>query len=524
MTIPRTPFDPAAYGLPGEAELAAWAAAYFPEFTAPVLDLSAENGETPNNTAGAYGVDPGISAPGNLLRGGVPAVPEPGAVSPVVIPQGAEPARGGLEFPPAAPERGVPAAGPGDPSLSRYIGPKSLAEIRADFPILAERVNGHDLVWLDNAATTQKPQAVIDRLVHFYRHENSNVHRGVHELADRSTNAYEEARLKTARFIGAASADNIVFVRGTTEGINLAAQGFVKPLLRPGDEIVLTMLEHHANIVPWQIVAEETGALLRVAPIDETGQIILPAYEGLFSGRTRFVSLTQVSNALGTIAPVEEMIRIAHARGVPVLVDGAQSAAHLPVNVSALDADFFVFSGHKIFGPTGIGALYGKSALLEAARPYQGGGNMIADVTFARTLYQKAPAKFEAGTGNIAGAVGLGAALDYVSALGMEHIAAWERELVRYGTEELAKVPGLRLVGTAARKAGVFSFVLAGRDNGEVGKRLNRRGIAVRAGHHCAQPGLRFFGLEGTVRPSLAFYNTFGDIDRLTAALREIAG
>jgi cysteine desulfurase/selenocysteine lyase len=427
---------------------------------------------------------------------------------------------------PAATFAGAPpsAAGPADQSLSRRIGSKSLAAIRADFPILAEKVNGHDLVWLDNAATTQKPQAVIDRLVFFYRHENSNVHRGVHELADRSTNAYEDARQKIARFIGAPSADNIVFVRGTTEGINLVAQAYVKPLLRPGDEIILTMLEHHANIVPWQIIAAETGALIRVAPIDGSGQIILSEYEKLFSGRTRFVSFTQVSNALGTITPAAEMIGIAHANRVPVLVDGAQAVSHMPVNISALDADFFVFSGHKIFGPTGIGVVYGKSALLEAARPWQGGGNMISDVTFERTFYQAPPAKFEAGTGNIADAVGLGAALDYVSALGMENIAAWEHELVRYGMQELAKIPGLRLVGTAAQKTSVLSFVFPGRDNGELAKFLNGRGIAVRAGHHCAQPGLRFFGLEGTVRPSLAFYNTFGEIDKLAAALREIAG
>jgi cysteine desulfurase/selenocysteine lyase len=383
-------------------------------------------------------------------------------------------------------------------------------------------VNGHDLVWLDNAATAQRPQAVIDRLSFYYRHENSNVHRGVHELADRSTDAYEEARLKTARFIGAPSADNIVFVRGTTEGINLAAQAYVKPLLRPGDEIILTMLEHHANIVPWQLIAEETGALIRAAPIDQSGQIIFSEYEKLFSVRTRFVSATHVSNALGTIAPAAEIIQIAHARGVRVLIDGAQSVSHMPVHVGALDADFFVFSGHKIFGPTGIGVLYGKSDVLEAARPWQGGGNMIADVTFERTLYRKAPAKFEAGTGNIADAVGLGAALDYVSAIGMENIAAWEHELLHYGIKELAKIPGLHLVGTADQKAGVLSFVLDRHGNEEVATYLNTRGIAVRAGHHCAQPVLRFFGLEGTVRPSVAFYNTFEEIDKLAAALWEL--
>jgi cysteine desulfurase/selenocysteine lyase len=379
-------------------------------------------------------------------------------------------------------------------------------------------------VWLDNAATTQKPRQVIERLARFYEHENSNVHRGAHELANRSTDAYEEARAKVARFIGAPAADNIVFVRGTTEGINLVAQSYVKPLLRPGDEIILTVLEHHANIVPWQLIAQETGATIRVAPIDGSGQIILSEYERLFNSRTRFVAATQVSNVLGTIVPVEELIHIAHARGARVLIDGAQSVAHMPVNVLALDADFFVFSGHKIFAPTGIGALYGKTEVLEAARPYQGGGNMIADVTFERTLYQPPPDKFEAGTGNIADAVALGTALDYLSGIGMANIGAWEQELVRYGMAELAKLPGLRLIGTASPKAGVLSFVLEGRKNDEVGAYLNSLGIAVRAGHHCAQPVARSFGLEGTVRPSLAFYNTPGELDALVKALLSLTG
>jgi cysteine desulfurase/selenocysteine lyase len=399
------------------------------------------------------------------------------------------------------------------------VGNQSLAAIRADFPILGERVNGHDLVWLDNAATTQHPRAVIDRLVYFYEHENSNVHRGAHTLAARATDALEEARKTIARFIGAASPENIVFVRGTTEAINLAAHGYVKQFLKPGDEIILTMLEHHANIVPWQLIAEETGALIRAAPIDQSGQIILPAYEKLFNRRTRFASVTQVSNALGTITPAAEMAAIAHAHGVRILIDGAQAVSHLPVNVSALDADFYVFSGHKIFGPTGIGVLYGKKEVLDAARPYQGGGNMIADVTFERTLYQEPPAKFEAGTGNIADAVGLGAALEYVEAIGMENIALWEQELVEYGMRALVGVPGLRLIGTAPHKASVLSFVLDRYRNEEVGTYLNTQGIAVRAGHHCAQPVLRFLGLEGTVRPSVAFYNTFEELDRLVAAL-----
>ncbi|MDR2477131.1 MAG: cysteine desulfurase [Treponema sp.] len=408
-------------------------------------------------------------------------------------------------------------------SPSCTIGNRSLESIRADFPILAEKVNGNqNLVWLDNAATTQRPRAVIERLTYYYEHENSNVHRGAHELAERSTNAYEEARAKIARFIGSPSPDNIVYVRGTTEGINLAAQAYVKALLKAGDEIILTMLEHHANIVPWQLIAEETGAVLRVAPIDSSGQIILAEYEKLFNSRTRFAAAAHVSNALGTIAPVAEMVQIAHAHGVRILIDGAQSVSHIPVNVAALDADFFVFSGHKIFGPTGIGAFYGKSELLEAAKPWQGGGNMIADVTFGRTLYQNPPEKFEAGTGNIADAVGLGAALDYVSETGIQNIAAWEHELLRYGMTELAKIPGLRLIGTAAEKASVLSFVLEGYSLEAVGRHLSSRGIAVRAGHHCAQPVHRFFGLEGTVRPSLAFYNTPDEIDKLTAALREL--
>jgi cysteine desulfurase/selenocysteine lyase len=397
--------------------------------------------------------------------------------------------------------------------------------LRAEFPILSERVEGgKPLVWLDNAATTQKPRAVIERLQEYYEHENSNVHRGAHTLAARATDAYEEARGKVAAFIGAPSADNIVFVRGTTEGINLVAQSFVKPLLSPGDEIVLTILEHHANIVPWQVLTQETGAVLRVAPVDDTGQILVDEYRRLFSPRTKFASFTQVSNALGTVVPVEELIAIAHAFGVPTLVDGAQSIPHTPVNVTALDADFFVFSGHKLYAPTGIGAVYGKREHLEAAVPYQTGGNMIKDVTFERTVYQDPPQKFEAGTGNIADAVGLGAAIDFLEQIGIAHIAAWEQELLRYGTAELTKVPGLHLVGTAHHKASVLSFVLDGHSVEEIGQALSREGIAVRAGHHCAQPILRRFGLEGTVRPSLAFYNTPEEIEQLAQVLHRLAG
>lgn len=403
------------------------------------------------------------------------------------------------------------------------IGSKSLKDIRSDFPILSEKVNGHNLVWLDNGATTQRPQAVIDRLNYYYTHENSNVHRGAHELAARSTDAYEGARQTVADFIGAPGKDNIVFVRGTTEGINLVAQSYVKQYLNPGDEIILTLLEHHANIVPWQLIAEETGAVLKVVPVDKDGQLILSEYEKLFSRRTKFVAATHVSNALGTITPVYELTQIAHRHGVRILIDGAQSIAHIPVNVSAIDADFFVFSGHKIFAPTGIGAVYGKTELLEAARPYQGGGNMIKDVTFERTVYNSAPNKFEAGTGSIADAVGLGAALEYLNAIGMADISRYEHELTRYAMKELAKVPGLTLIGTAPDKAGVLSFVLENRDIVSVGEELNKFGIAVRAGHHCAQPILRHFGLEGTVRPSLAFYNSPEDIDALVRAIYTIA-
>ncbi|MDR2865714.1 MAG: cysteine desulfurase [Spirochaetaceae bacterium] len=413
------------------------------------------------------------------------------------------------------------------PSFSRkqstsFVGSRDLNSIRKDFPILTEKINGKDLIWLDNAATTQRPRQVIERLVYFYEHENSNIHRGAHELAARATDAYEAARSKTARFIGAPSPDTIVYTRGTTEAVNLAAHAYVKQYLQPGDEIILTVLEHHANIVPWQLIAQETGALIRVAPIDQTGQIIISEYERLFNRHTKFVSASYVSNALGTITPVEEMTQIAHKHGVKIMIDGAQAVSHIPVNMSSLDADFFVFSGHKIFGPTGIGVLYAKRELLEAARPYQGGGNMIADVTFERTLYQKPPNKFEAGTGNIADAIGLGAALDYVNEIGMENISIWEHSLLQYGMTELAKIPGLTLIGTAAEKASVLSFVLDGHSNEEVGRYLNSKGIAVRAGHHCAQPAHRFFGLEGTVRPSIAFYNTPEEIEALTRALYEI--
>jgi cysteine desulfurase / selenocysteine lyase len=408
------------------------------------------------------------------------------------------------------------------PSLDSVGRQFDAASLRRDFPILAERVNGKPLVWLDNAATTQKPQSVIDRLAHFYARENSNVHRGAHTLAARSTDAYEAARDKVRRFVNAPSAQDIVFGRGTTELINLVAQSWGRRNLRAGDEIVITWLEHHSNIVPWQLLCSQTGATLRVAPVDDSGQVLLDEYEKLFGPRTRLASFTQVSNALGSITPVREMVEIAHRYGARALVDGAQAVSHMRVDVQALDCDFYVFSGHKVFGPTGIGALYGKSELLEAMPPWQGGGNMIVDVTFEKSVYQSAPMRFEAGTGNIADAVGLGAAIDYVERIGLENIGRYEHELLAYGTAKLLEVPKLRLIGTAREKAGVMSFVIDGLTTEQVGAALAREGIAVRAGHHCAQPALRRFGLESTVRPSLALYNTCEDIDALVAVLHQL--
>ncbi len=396
--------------------------------------------------------------------------------------------------------------------------------VKRDFPILQQQVHGKPLIWLDNAATTQKPQAVIDRLSHFYEYENSNIHRAAHALAARSTDAYEAAREKVRRFLKAPSAKDIIFVRGTTEGINLVAQAWGRRNVQKGDEIVVSWLEHHANIVPWQQLCAETGARLRVAPVDDRGQIILEEYDKLLNPKTKMVSVTQVSNALGTVTPVREITAMAHRHGACVLIDGAQSVSHMAVDVQSIDCDFFVFSGHKVFGPTGIGVVYGKKDVLEHMPPWQGGGNMIADVTFEKTIYQGPPERFEAGTGNIADAVGLGAALDYVESIGMEVIARYEHDLLVYATEKMRLVPGLTFIGTAAEKASVLSFILEGHNTLDVGKALDREGIAVRAGHHCAQPILRRFGLESTVRPSLAFYNTCADVDALVAALMKLQG
>ncbi|HRP24414.1 family 2A encapsulin nanocompartment cargo protein cysteine desulfurase [Thauera sp.] len=394
--------------------------------------------------------------------------------------------------------------------------------VRRDFPILQERVNGKPLIWFDNAATTHKPQAVIDRLAYFYQHENSNIHRAAHELAARATDAYEGARDKVARFLGASSPEEIIFVRGATEGINLIAKTWGWQNVGEGDEIIVSHLEHHANIVPWQQLAAAKGARLRVIPVDDSGQVLLDEYRKLLNDRTKIVAVTQVSNALGTVVPVKEIVAMAHRAGAKALVDGAQSVSHMRVNVQDIDADFFVFSGHKVFAPTGIGAVYGKREVLEDMPPWQGGGNMIADVTFEKTIYHGPPTRFEAGTGNIADAVGLGAAIDYVERIGLENIARYEHDLLVYATRGLLTVPGLKLIGTAQDKASVLSFVLNGYTTEEVGKALNEEGIAVRSGHHCAQPILRRFGVEATVRPSLAFYNTCEEVDTLVAVLQRL--
>lgn len=395
--------------------------------------------------------------------------------------------------------------------------------VRRDFPILAERVNGHQLVWFDNAATTQKPQAVIDRLAWYYAHENSNIHRAAHELAARSTDAFEAARGKVARFIGASSANDIVFVRGTTEGINLVAQSWGRSNITAGDEIVISHLEHHANIVPWQQLAAEKGARLRVIPVDDDGQIVLSALGELLNDRTKMVAVAQVSNALGTIVPVRQVVEMAHAAGACVLVDGAQAIAHTRVNVQTLDPDFYVASGHKIYGPTGIGALYGKPEVLEKMPPWQGGGNMIRHVTFEGSTFQDPPGRFEAGTGNIADAIGFGTALDYLERVGIDNVERYEHDLLDYATRQMLGVNGLHMIGTAPEKASVLSFVLDRYRPDEVGTALNREGIAVRAGHHCAQPILRRFGYETTVRASLAMYNTRTEVDQFVGVLHRLA-
>jgi cysteine desulfurase/selenocysteine lyase len=394
--------------------------------------------------------------------------------------------------------------------------------IRLDFPVLHQKAHGKPLVYLDNAATTQKPRAVIDATTRYYERDNANIHRGVHVLSERATRHYEEARAKIARFLNAPDARSLVFTRNSTEGINLVAQTFARARVSAGDEIILSEIEHHSNIVPWQLLAEEKGARLRVIPVDDRGDLILDAYEALFSDRTKIVAVTHMSNALGTIPPVEEIIRMAHARGVPVLVDGSQAAYHRRVDLQALDCDFYVVTGHKLYGPTGIGALYGKREHLEAMPPYQGGGDMIRSVSFAKTTWNDVPFKFEAGTPNIAGSIGLGAAIDYIESVGMDAIAAHERDLLEYATASVADIPGLTIIGTAREKASVLSFTMDGIHPHDIGTVLDREGIAVRTGHHCAQPVMDRFGIPATARASFAMYNTRSEVDALVAGIVKV--
>jgi cysteine desulfurase/selenocysteine lyase len=395
--------------------------------------------------------------------------------------------------------------------------------VRKDFPILQSEVHGRPLVYLDSAATSQKPQVVLDALAGYYATTNANVHRGVHRLSEQATAEYEGARARIQRFLGAARPEEIVFVRGTTEGINLVAQSYGRGAVGPGDEIIVTALEHHSNIVPWQMLCAEREAILKVVPIDDDGQVELEAYASLLGARTRLVAIAHVSNALGTVLPVKRLVALAHARGVPVLVDGAQAVPHLRVDVRDLDCDFYVFSGHKLFGPTGIGVLYGKTELLERMPPWQGGGDMIKIVTFEQTTYNDLPYKFEAGTPHIGGAIGLGRAVEYVEGLGLDRIAAYEHELLAYGTDALSAVPGLRLIGTAPAKASVLSFVMKGVHAHDVGTILDREGIAVRTGHHCAMPVMERFGVPATTRASLALYNTGAEIDALVQGLHRVS-
>jgi cysteine desulfurase/selenocysteine lyase len=398
----------------------------------------------------------------------------------------------------------------------------NVTTIREDFPVLRQTVHGNPLVYLDSAATAQKPYAVIDAIRRFHEVDCANIHRGVHELSQRCTAAYEKTRATAMRYLNSASEDELIFVRGTTEAINLVAQSWGRKNVKRGDEVIISALEHHSNIVPWQMLCEEQGALLQFIPIDDRGDLVLEEYEKLLNHRTRMVAVSHVSNALGTINPVRLIIDMAHRTGALALVDGAQAVPHMNVDVRALDADFYAFSGHKFFGPTGIGILYGKAKLLESMPPYQGGGDMIRTVTLEKTTYADPPYKFEAGTPNIAGGIGLGAAFDYVSDVGLEAIAAYEHELLVYGTELLEQIPGLRIIGTARKKAAVLSFVMEGIHPHDIGTVLDRMGIAVRTGHHCAQPVMERFGVPATTRASLAFYNTAAELDLLAAGLKRV--
>jgi len=408
-------------------------------------------------------------------------------------------------------------------ATSPVAGPVfDVQRLRADFPILRQKIHGKPLVYLDNAATSQKPQVVLDALIEFYTSDCSNIHRGVHLLSARATAAYEEAREKARTFLNARESREIIFVRGATEAINLVAYTFGRQRVEAGDEVLITALEHHSNIVPWQMLCEERGARLRVAPINDAGELVVDEFEKLLGPRVKLACVAHVSNALGTVNPVREIIQMSHAHGIPVLVDGAQAAPHMKLDVKDLDCDFYAFSGHKVYGPTGIGVLYGKAALLDAMPPFQGGGDMISSVTFEKTIYNILPYKFEAGTPNIAGVIGLGAALDYVTRTGMERIAAYEHDLMQYGAEALSRIPGLRLVGTAREKAGVLSFVLDGIHPHDAGTILDQEGIAVRTGHHCAQPVMDRFGIPATTRASLAVYNTREEIDVLAAGIQKV--
>jgi len=394
--------------------------------------------------------------------------------------------------------------------------------VRADFPILEQQVHDLPLVYLDNAATTQKPRAVIDAISNYYLSYNANIHRGVHQLSQSATDAYEAARKGVQTFLNAEDAKEIIFVRGATEAINLVAQTYGRQHVNAGDEIVVTAMEHHSNIVPWQMLCEEKGAHLRVAPINDAGELLLDEFEALLNAKTKLVSVVHTSNVLGTVNPVERIVEMAHAKGIPVLVDGAQAVPHGGVDVRALDCDFYAFSGHKIYGPTGIGVLYGKRALLEAMPPYQGGGDMIRSVTFEKTIYNQLPYKFEAGTPDIAGVVGLGAAIEYVNGIGLSDIVAHEEDLLAYGTEALSAIPGLTLIGTAKEKVSVLSFVLEGIHPHDIGTILDRQGIAIRTGHHCAQPLMQRFCIPATARASLAVYNTAQEIDALVAGIHKV--
>ena len=400
--------------------------------------------------------------------------------------------------------------------------PNSIAGCRHHFPLLHERVNGNQIIYLDNAATSQKPQVVIDATMRYYQSENSNIHRGVHYLSEKATEAYEKVRDKVREFLNAAYREEIIFVRGTTEGINLVAQTYGRENVRAGDEVIISAMEHHSNIVPWQMLCNEKGAVLRVIPMNDSGELVLDEFEKLMNPRTKMVAVTHVSNALGTINPVKRMIASAHKRGIPVLLDGAQAVPHMKVDVADLECDFYTFSAHKVFGPTGVGVLYGRKRLLEAMPPYQGGGDMIKSVTFEKTIYNDLPYKFEAGTPNIAGGIGLGAAIDYVQQLDLEAIGEYERGLMAYATEKLLGIPGVRIIGTARDKAAVLSFVMDGIHPHDIGTILDAEGIAIRTGHHCAQPVMQRFGVPATARASFAFYNTKDEVDALVKALHKV--